>query len=115
NSKHHDIQAQMKRYGGLDHPFQIGDRVMRGDNKHFQLSVETDMTDVVIFAFNDTTEWESDCIIYKSYSVFTLQMQFIPDDINLYGENAPSIIEANQPFYSKTSYKIAEKTSGEAE
>ncbi len=33
----------------------------------------------------------------------------IPNDINLFGEKAPSILEANQPYYSKTSYKISEK------
>ena len=115
NSEHHDIQSQMKRYGGLDHPFQIGEQGMTVENKHFQLTVETDMPNVVIFTFNDTTEWESDFNIYKAHSGFTLETQCIPNDINLYGEDAPSILEANQPFYSKTSYKIAEKASREAE
>ena len=105
----------MKRYGGLDHPFQIGEQGMTVENKHFQLTVETDMPNVVIFTFNDTTEWESDFNIYKAHSGFTLETQCIPNDINLYGEDAPSILEANQPFYSKTSYKIAEKTCEEVE
>ncbi|PWG67895.1 galactose mutarotase, partial [Enterobacter mori] len=37
------------------------------------------------------------------------ETQCIPNDINLLGDKAPSILEANKPYYSKTSYKIFEK------
>jgi len=109
NSVHPDIKAQMQQYGGIDHPFEIGKQGMKVENKHFQLILETDMPNVVIFTFNDTSEWDSDFNIYKAHSGFTLETQTIPNDTNLFGENAPSILEANQPFYSKTSYKISEK------
>ncbi|MCD8900126.1 galactose mutarotase [Staphylococcus gallinarum] len=109
NSEDGVIQEQMSRYGGIDHPFDIGNNEMTVENKHFLLKVQTDMPNVVIFTFNNTTSWESDFNIYKAHSGFTLETQCIPNDINLLGEEAPSIIEAGQPYYSKTSYKIFEK------
>src|SRR5699024_11609219 len=93
----------------IDQKFEIVNQDIKIENKHFQLILETDMPNVVIFTFNDTSEWDSDFNIYKAHSGFTLETQTIPNDINLFGENAPSILEANQPFYSKTSYKISEK------
>ncbi|SIN58858.1 Aldose 1-epimerase precursor [Mycobacteroides abscessus subsp. abscessus] len=82
---------------------------MTVENKHFILKVNTDMPNIVIYTFNDTTGWNSDFNIYKAHSGFTLETQCIPNDINLLGDQAPSILEANEPFYSKTSYKISEK------
>ncbi|MGO3724319.1 MAG: aldose epimerase family protein [Staphylococcus equorum] len=108
-SEHPVVKAQMERFGGIDHPFDIGGNEMTVENKRFLLTVNTDMPNVVIFTFNDTTSWQSDFNIYKAYSGFTLETQCIPNDINLMGEKAPSILEANQPYYSKTSYKIFKK------
>ncbi|MDK9865985.1 aldose epimerase family protein [Staphylococcus sp. IPLA37010] len=108
-SEHPVVKAQMERFGGIDHPFDIGGNEMTVENKRFLLTVNTDMPNVVIFTFNDTTSWQSDFNIYKAHSGFTLETQCIPNDINLMGEKAPSILEANQLYYSKTSYKIFEK------
>lgn len=108
-SEHPVVKAQMERFGGIDHPFDIGGNEMTVENKRFLLTVNTDMPNVVIFTFNDTTSWQSDFNIYKAHSGFTLETQCIPNDINLMGEKAPSILEANQPYYSKTAYKIFEK------
>ncbi|MDK9858273.1 aldose epimerase family protein [Staphylococcus equorum] len=108
-SEHPVVKAQMERFGGIDHPIDIGGNEMTVENKRFLLTVNTDMPNVVIFTFNDTTSWQSDFNIYKAHSGFTLETQCIPNDINLMGEKAPSILEANQPYYSKTSYKIFEK------
>ncbi|KRG08175.1 aldose epimerase family protein [Staphylococcus sp. NAM3COL9] len=108
-SEHPVVKAQMERFGGIDHPFDIGGNEMTVENKRFLLTVNTDMPNVVIFTFNDTTSWQSDFNIYKAHSGFTLETQCIPNDINLMGEKAASILEANQPYYSKTSYKIFEK------
>lgn len=108
-SEHPVVKAQMERFGGIDHPFDIGGNETTVENKRFLLTVNTDMPNVVIFTFNDTTSWQSDFNIYKAHSGFTLETQCIPNDINLMGEKAPSILEANQPYYSKTSYKIFEK------
>lgn len=108
-SEHPVVKAQMERFGGIDHPFDIGGNEMTVENKRFLLTVNTDMPNVVIFTFNDTTSWQSDFNIYKAHSGLTLETQCIPNDINLMGEKAPSILEANQPYYSKTSYKIFEK------
>lgn len=103
------VKEQMQRFGGIDHPFDIGGNEMAVENKHFILKVNTDMPNIVIYTFNDTTGWNSDFNIYKAHSGFTLETQCIPNDINLLGDQAPSILEANEPFYSKTSYKISEK------
>ena len=102
------MKVQIERFGGIDHPFDIGGNEMTVENKRFLLTVNTDMPNVVIFTFNDTTSWQSDFNIYKAHSGFTLETQCIPNDINLM-KKAPSILEANQPYYSKTSYKIFEK------
>lgn len=109
NSEHPIVKSQMERFGGVDHPFDIGGNEMTVENKRFKLTVNTDMPNVVIFTFNNTSGWQSDFNIYKAHSGFTLETQCIPNDINLLGDKAPSIMEANQPYYSKTSYKIYEK------
>ncbi|PTJ83501.1 galactose mutarotase [Staphylococcus succinus] len=109
NSEDSVIKEQMNHFGGIDHPFDLGSNEMTVENKHFLLKVKTDMPNIVIFTFNDTTSWQSDFNIYKAHSGFTLETQCIPNDINLLGDKAPSILEANNPYYSKTSYKIFEK------
>ena len=109
NSEDGVIQEQMSRYGGIDHPFDIGNNEMTVENKHFLLKVQTDMPNVVIFTFNDTTSWESDFNIYKAHSGFTLETQCIPNDINLLGEEAPSIIEADNLIILKHLIRFLKK------
>ncbi|HCW7777719.1 TPA: galactose mutarotase, partial [Staphylococcus aureus] len=43
----------------------------------------------------------------------TLETQFLPNDINLYGEKAPSILKAGEVFNSKTSFRIEEKVEND--
>ena len=47
--------------------------------------------------------------IYKPHSGISLETQFLPNDINLYGNKVNSILKANEHFYSKTTYHISEK------
>lgn len=101
------LQQQMELCGGLDHPFHIDGKLIV-DNKQFALEVTTDMPQVVIFTFNSPSEWQSDFNIYKAHSGFTLETQYMPNDINMYGEQAGSILQPHQPFVSKTSYRIQE-------
>lgn len=99
----------MQRYKGLDHPFEVGERQLLIDNNEFELKVETDMPHMVIYTFNEPQNWDSDFNIYKSHSGFTVETQNLPNDINMYGEKAQSILEAHTPYLSKTSYQINEK------
>ncbi|WP_251517769.1 aldose epimerase family protein [Staphylococcus sp. Marseille-Q6910] len=108
-SDYPEIKQQMAQFGGLDHPFDIHNGYMTIENDHFMLSVETDMPNVVMFTFNHPKSWESDFNIYKPHSGFTLETQCMPNDINLYGDQASSILKANSPFYSKTVFQINEK------
>lgn len=108
-SENPKIKQQMDMFNGVDHPFEVENGEMAVENKRFVLQVKTDMPNIVIFTFNDTSSWDSDFNIYKAHSGFTLETQCIPNDINLYGDKAPSIITPDQPYYSKTSYKIFEK------
>src|SRR5699024_3845265 len=64
NSEHHDRHSQVTRYGGPDNAFQRGQQGMTVESIHFQVTVETNLLNVVIFTFNDTTDWESDFNIY---------------------------------------------------
>ena len=66
------------------------------------------MPKVVIYTFNDTKDWDSDFNIYKAHSGISLETQFLPNDINLYGNKANSILKPNEHFYSKTTYHISE-------
>lgn len=103
------LHAQIERYHGLDHPFTIGDE-LTVENSQFLLKMKTDMPHVVIFTFNETSNWESDMNIYKPHSGFTLEAQCLPNDINLLGEEAPSILRKGDTFFSKTTYQIIEKS-----
>ena len=82
---------------------------MTVENNNFSLEVETDMPNIVIYTLNDSKDWHSSFNIYKPHSGFTLETQCLPNDINIFGEEAKSILEAEQPFYSKTSYRITKK------
>ncbi|RZI01001.1 galactose mutarotase, partial [Staphylococcus condimenti] len=103
-----DLKKQMQTYNGLDHPFSIGDELLV-ENSQFLLKMKTDMPNVVVFTFNDTSSWKSDMNIYKAHSGFTLEAQNLPNDINLLGKDAPSILQKDQAFYSRTTYQIIEK------
>ena len=59
------------------------------------------MPNVVIYTFNDTKDWDSDFNIYKPHSGISLETQFLPNDINLYGNKANSILKANEHFILK--------------
>lgn len=109
DSTNQKLQEQMQRYKGLDHPFEVGDHQLAIDNKEFELPIETDMPNMVIFTFNEPQNWDSDFNIYKSHSGFTVETQHIPNDINMYGEKAHSILNPHTPYFSKTSYQINEK------
>ncbi|MEJ7173950.1 aldose epimerase family protein [Staphylococcus caprae] len=109
NSTNEKLHQQMQRYKGLDHPFEVGGRQLLIDNNEFELKVETDMPHMVIYTFNEPQNWDSDFNIYKSHSGFTVETQNLPNDINMYGEKAQSILEAHTPYLSKTSYQINEK------
>ncbi len=110
-SQHAQLSQQMTRFGGLDHPFTVGEHKMYVENHEFMLEVDTDMPHVVFFTFNQPDEWDSPFNIYKPHSWLALETQFLPNDINLYGEKAPSILKAGEVFNSKTSFIIEEKSS----
>jgi len=112
-SQHAQLRQQMTRFGGLDHPFTVGEHKMYVENHEFMLEVDTDMPHVVFFTFNQPDEWDSPFNIYKPHSGFTLETQFLPNDINLYGEKAPSILKAGEVFNSKTSFRIEEKVEND--
>ncbi|QSY53601.1 aldose epimerase family protein [Staphylococcus simiae] len=107
-SEHPQLQQQMAQYGGLDHPFTVGNDKLFVENHEFSLEVETDMPNIVMFTFNQPEAWQSDFNIYKAHSGFTLEAQFMPNDINIDGDKALSILRAGEPFHSKTSYRIHE-------
>ncbi|UDI77641.1 galactose mutarotase [Staphylococcus taiwanensis] len=108
-TNHAQLKQQIKPFNGLDHPFEIGNHQLSIENDEFILDVNTMMPNIVIYTFNDTTEWQSDFNIYKAHSGVTLETQFLPNDINIFNQKADSILKANEAFYSKTSYHIAEK------
>ncbi len=51
----------------------------------------------------------NDFNIYKAHSGFSIETQYMPNDINMYGAKAQSILEADTLFTSKTSFQIHEK------
>ncbi|MCU5745238.1 galactose mutarotase [Staphylococcus sp. SQ8-PEA] len=108
-SNHTIIKEQIQQFNGLDHPFILDKGKMTVENKNFSLTVTSDMPNVVIYTLNDSKVWKHDFNIYKPHSGFTLETQFLPNDINMYGNKAKSILEAEKPFYSKTTYQILKK------
>ncbi|MBI5974281.1 aldose epimerase family protein [Staphylococcus canis] len=109
NSNDTEIQAQAQKVKGLDHPFEVKDGYFNLSNDILTLHVRTDMPQVVIFTLNDTSDWKSPMNIYKAHSGITLETQSMPNDIHLFGEEAHSILKADTPYYSKTSYQIEAK------
>ncbi|MBL7564832.1 aldose epimerase family protein [Staphylococcus saccharolyticus] len=110
-SNHKVLKQQMLHYKGLDHPFEFGDYELLIDNSEFELKINTDMPNFVMFTFNDPQSWESEFNIYKSHSGFSVETQYLPNDINMFGGDAQSILESHTPFISKTSFQINEKSS----
>ena len=109
NSDNELLKEQIGSRNGLDHPFDVGNQQFFIENDEFQLDVTSSMPNVVIYTFNDTKDWDSDFNIYKPHSGISLETQFLPNDINLYGNKVNSILKANEHFYSKTTYHISEK------
>ena len=93
----------------VDHPFEFGGNGLTIDNSEFELNIKTDMPHFVMFTFNDPQVWNNDFNIYKAHSGFSIETQYMPNDINMYGAKAQSILEADTLFTSKTSFQIHEK------
>ena len=58
------------------------------------------MPNVVIYTFNDTKDWDSDLIFINQIQVYP-RNTILPNDINLYGNKANSILKANDIFILK--------------
>ena len=58
---------------------------------------------------NEKKMHKNDFNIYKAHSGFSIETQYMPNDINMYGAKAQSILEADTLFTSKTSFQIHEK------
>ena len=56
--------------------------------------------------FNDPQVWNNDFNIYKAHSGFSIETQYMPNDINMYGAKAQSILEADTLFTSKQVFKF---------
>ena len=89
--------------------FEFGGNELTIDNSEFELNIKTDMPHFVMFTFNDPQVWNNDFNIYKAHSGFSIETQYMPNDINMYGAKAQSILEADTLFTSKTSFQIHEK------
>ncbi|MDK4143630.1 galactose mutarotase [Staphylococcus pseudintermedius] len=100
------IQQQVTTRGGLDHPFEVKDGKMTISNRDLVLHVETDAPQIVMYTLNDSEDWKSRMNIFKPHSGITIETQSIPNDINLLGTSAHSVLKAHTPFYSKTSYHV---------
>ena len=48
-------------------------------------------------------------LIFINHIRYIPRNTILPNDINLYGNKANSILKANEHFYSKTTYHISEK------
>lgn len=108
-SDNETLQQQINHYNGIDHPFEFGGNELTIDNSEFELNIKTDMPHFVMFTFNDPQVWNNDFNIYKAHSGFSIETQYMPNDINMYGAKAQSILEADTLFTSKTSFQIHEK------
>ncbi|MGV3274473.1 aldose epimerase family protein [Staphylococcus sp. 11261D007BR] len=106
NVKEGPLADQIHSTQGLDHPFEVQDGAFTLSNEALTLHVQTDTPQVVIFTLNDTSDWDSPMNIYKAHSGITLETQSMPNDIHLFGDQAYSILKADKPFYSKTTYRI---------
>ncbi len=49
-SQHAQLSQQMTRFGGLDHPFTVGEHKMYVENHEFMLEVDTDMPHVGVLS-----------------------------------------------------------------
>ena len=103
------LAQQVAKVGGLDHPFEVQDGTLTVSNHDYALRVTTDMPQMVLYTFNTPSVWEHQMNIYKPHSGITFETQSLPNDINVFGDKAASILKANTPFYSKTSYQLIVK------
>lgn len=106
NTDDADIQKQIMARGGLDHPFEVKAGKMTISNRDLVLHVETDAPQIVMYTLNDSEGWKSHMNIYKPHSGITVETQSMPNDINIFGASAYSVLTARTPFYSKTSYRV---------
>lgn len=106
NTDDADIQKQITARGGLDHPFEVKAGKMTISNRDLALHVETDAPQIVMYTLNDSEGWKSHMNIYKPHSGITVETQSMPNDINIFGASAYSVLAAHTPFYSKTSYRV---------
>nr|WP_263314236.1 hypothetical protein [Mammaliicoccus sp. Marseille-Q6498] len=97
--------SQVEKYNGLDHPAKLNEKTFKVSNEDLEVSMETDQEFVVVFTLNDV-DWNDKEHSITEHSGFTLEAQSIPDDIHLYGDNAPSILKKGEQFESVTSYQI---------
>ncbi|MCS4486071.1 aldose epimerase family protein [Staphylococcus americanisciuri] len=104
-----DIAQQIAKVGGLDHPFEVAEGKLIVSNRDYELHVTTDMPQMVLYTFNTPGDWEHQMNIYKPHSGITIETQSLPNDINIFGDKAASILRANTPFYSKTTYQLKVK------
>ncbi|KIX91167.1 aldose epimerase [Staphylococcus microti] len=103
------LAQQVAKVGGLDHPFEVQEGALTVSNHDYALRVKTDMPQIVLYTFNTPNVWEHQMNIYKPHSGITIETQSLPNDINVFGDKAASILRANTPFYSKTSYQLIVK------
>ncbi|MEJ7541397.1 aldose 1-epimerase [Staphylococcus intermedius] len=104
------IHQQVTMRGGLDHPFEVKDGEMTISNRDLILHVKTDAPQIVMYTLNDSEAWKSRMNIFKPHSGITVETQSMPNDINLFGASAHSVLKADTPFYSKTSYQVELKS-----
>ncbi|MDO5375414.1 MAG: aldose epimerase family protein [Staphylococcus rostri] len=100
------VAQQVAKVGGLDHPFEVQDGGLIVSNQDYELHVTTDMPQMVLYTFNSPSVWAHHMNIYKAHSGITIETQSLPNDINIFGDKAASILRANTPFYSKTAYQL---------
>ncbi|AKS66410.1 aldose epimerase [Staphylococcus coagulans] len=106
NTTKDGIQQQVNTKRGLDHPFEVAEGQLSISNDDLALHVSTDAPQVVLYTLNDSENWKSHMNIFKPHSGITVETQSLPNDIQLLGSKAYSILKANTPFYSKTAFQI---------
>lgn len=108
-TQHPILKKQIEQYDGLDHPFELDNGTISFENEEFILEVGTDMPNVVIYTLNTPSDWNHHLNIYKPHSGFTVETQYLPNDINLKQSNAPSILKTGEQFKSTSWYQIRKK------
>lgn len=100
------LHPQIERFKGLDHPMEVGNGKLTLSNDKVMLHVITDRPQIVVYTFNSPEKRAHANQLFKSHSGIALETQSMPNDIHMFGHKAHSILRANTPFYSKTSYQV---------